>query len=164
MVVDPTGLKVSGEGDSKVRQHGYCGRRTGRKIHWGVDADTHEIAAVLVTTNSVGDGEVLPTLLDQVNDPIAQLSADGAYDSHGCYQASRRGGPSRHPAAGRCRARARDRRDPLRGRAQRRARNHRKPRAHDLETRWRPNPTQEARGFPAQNRLVSCSVVALGSK
>lgn len=33
------------------------------------------------------DGEILPALLDQFDDPIAQLSADGAYDSHSCYQA-----------------------------------------------------------------------------
>jgi hypothetical protein len=31
----------------------------------------------LVTTNGVGDGEVLPMLLDQIDDPIAQLFADG---------------------------------------------------------------------------------------
>lgn len=87
VVVDSTGLKVFGEGEWKVRQHGYSKRRTWRKVHWGVDADTHEVVAGLVTTNGVGDGEVLPTLLDQIEGPIAQLCADGAYDSHGCYQA-----------------------------------------------------------------------------
>jgi hypothetical protein len=87
VVVDSTGLKVFGEGEWKVRQHGYSKRRTWRKAHLGVDADTHEVVAALVTTNGVGDGEILPALLDQFDDPIAQLSADGAYDSHGCYQA-----------------------------------------------------------------------------
>jgi Transposase DDE domain len=87
VVVDSTGLKVFGEGEWKVRQHGYSKRRTWRKVHLCVDANLHEVVAALVTTNGVGDGEVLPALLDQFDDPIAQLSADGAYDSHGCYQA-----------------------------------------------------------------------------
>jgi hypothetical protein len=87
VVVDSTGLKVFGEGEWKVRQHGYTKRRTWRKVQLGVDADTHEVVAALVTTNGVGDGEVLPTWLDQIDDPIAQISADGAYDSHGCYHA-----------------------------------------------------------------------------
>jgi hypothetical protein len=99
VVVDSTGLKVFGEGEWKVRQHGYTKRRTWRKVQLGVDADTHEVVAALVTTNGVGDGEVLPTLLDQFDDPIAQISADGAYDSHGCYQAIEAwGGKSRYPA------------------------------------------------------------------
>jgi hypothetical protein len=32
-------------------------------------------------------------LLHQVADPIAQHFADGAYDSHGCYQAIQARGP-----------------------------------------------------------------------
>ena len=40
-----------------------------------------EIVATLATTHTVGDGEVLPNLLDQVPEPIAQVSADGSYDS-----------------------------------------------------------------------------------
>jgi len=34
-----------------------------------------------------GDSEILPGLLDQVDGEIAQVSADGAYDSHGCHAA-----------------------------------------------------------------------------
>ena len=34
-----------------------------------------------------GDSEILPGLLDQVEGEIAQVSADGAYDSHGCHAA-----------------------------------------------------------------------------
>lgn len=52
-----------------------------------MDADTHEVVAAIVTTNGVGDGEVLPALLDQVGDPIAQRIVDGAYDTHGSYHA-----------------------------------------------------------------------------
>ena len=37
MVVDSTGVKVFGEGEWKVRQHGYSKRRTWRKLHLGAD-------------------------------------------------------------------------------------------------------------------------------
>ena len=40
LVVDATGLKVYGEGEWKVRQHGWNKRRTWRKLHLGVDEAT----------------------------------------------------------------------------------------------------------------------------
>ena len=86
LVVDSTGLKVFGEGEWKVRQHGYSKRRTWRKLPVAVDAVTQEIVATLVTTNAVGDGEVLPNLLDQVPEPIDQVSADGSYDTRTCHE------------------------------------------------------------------------------
>ena len=39
LVVDSTGLKVYGEGEWKVRKHGWTTRRTGREWHLGVNAD-----------------------------------------------------------------------------------------------------------------------------
>ncbi|MEX3592023.1 MAG: transposase, partial [Burkholderia sp.] len=38
LVVDSTGLKVYGEGEWKVRQHGYSKRRTWRKVHLALNA------------------------------------------------------------------------------------------------------------------------------
>jgi hypothetical protein len=86
IVVDSTGLKVYGDGEWKVRQHGYSKRCTWRKLHLAIDESTHEIVAVLTTSNDVGDGEELPDLLDQFDDPIDQLSADGAYDTKECHR------------------------------------------------------------------------------
>ena len=43
LVVDATGLKVYGEGEWTVRQHGESKRRTWRKLHLGVDAATGQI-------------------------------------------------------------------------------------------------------------------------
>ncbi len=40
LVVDSTGLKVCGEGEWKVRQHGFSKRRLWRKLHLGVDQAT----------------------------------------------------------------------------------------------------------------------------
>src|SRR5690242_15142530 len=45
IVVDSTGIKVYGEGEWKVRQHGYTYRRTWRKLHIGLDEATNEIVA-----------------------------------------------------------------------------------------------------------------------
>ncbi|MBF0401467.1 MAG: IS5 family transposase [Magnetococcales bacterium] len=89
IVVDSSGLKVYDEGEWKVRQHGPSKRRTWRKLHLGVDESTKEIVAVMTTSNDIGDGETLPDLLDQVDDPIRQVSADGAYDTKGCHDAIR---------------------------------------------------------------------------
>ncbi|MBT4981199.1 MAG: hypothetical protein HOA27_05570 [Gemmatimonadetes bacterium] len=40
LVVDSTGLNVCGEGEWKVRKHGWTTRRTWRELHLGVNADT----------------------------------------------------------------------------------------------------------------------------
>ncbi|MGI0495469.1 IS5 family transposase, partial [Alkalinema pantanalense CENA528] len=85
IVVDSTGVKVYGEGEWKTRQHGVSKRRTWRKLHLGVDEATGEIVAMVVTTNDVADGEVLETLLEQIEDEIEQVSTDGAYDHRHCY-------------------------------------------------------------------------------
>lgn len=44
-----------------------------------IDAQTLEIRAIEVTSNSVGDPPMLPELLDQIATPIATVSGDGAY-------------------------------------------------------------------------------------
>jgi len=85
-VFDSTGLKVYGEGEWKVRQHGYSKRRTWRKLHLGVDESNGDIIAAVVTTNDVSDGEVLPDLLAQIECPLTQASADGAYDDFKNHQ------------------------------------------------------------------------------
>jgi len=86
IVVDSTGLKVYGEGEWKVRQHGYTKRRTWRKLHLAVDESSGQIEAVVVTTNGTDDGDVLGDLLDQVGEQIKQVSADGLYDKRKCYK------------------------------------------------------------------------------
>lgn len=86
IVIDSTGLKVFGEGEWKVRKHGQEKRRIWRKAHFAVDADTHEIISAVGSLDSVHDSEVLPTLLNPLRRKIKQVSADGAYDTKGCYK------------------------------------------------------------------------------
>ncbi|MEX0272144.1 IS5 family transposase [Leptolyngbyaceae cyanobacterium UHCC 1019] len=88
-VVDSTGVKVYGEGEWKTRQHGVSKRRTWRKLHLGVDEETGEILAAVVTTNDRTDGAVLADILDGIEDEIEQVSADGAYDQRKCYDGIR---------------------------------------------------------------------------
>src|SRR5436853_2850356 len=87
MVVDSTGVKVFGEGEWKVRQHGYPKRRTWRKLHLGADETTGEIVAAVVTTNNVADSQVLEDLLEQAAEELAHVSGDGSYDKRNCYEA-----------------------------------------------------------------------------
>jgi Transposase DDE domain len=90
LVCDSTGVKVYGEGEWKVRQHGYSKRRTWRKLHLCVDEQTLEIVSVGGSTNSISDGEMLPELLEAIGDEIGQVSCDGIYDQRKCYEAINR--------------------------------------------------------------------------
>src|SRR5499433_2898507 len=90
LVVDSTGIKVYGEGEWKVRQHGIGKRRTWRKLHLCIDEATLEIVSVVASTNDVIDAEALPDLLQDVPGEIEQVSADGAYDQRKCYDTLRR--------------------------------------------------------------------------
>lgn len=85
VVVDSTGLKVFGEGEWKVRRHGYSKHRMWRKLHLAINPDTGEILSHTLTTNSVSDGEEVPALLNSITDTITSLTGDGAYDIWNVY-------------------------------------------------------------------------------
>jgi hypothetical protein len=80
IVVDSTGIKVYGEGEWKVRQHGWSRRRTWRKIHLAIDENTGEIESCGTTTNSIADENMVNTLLDDIKEKVYKFAADGAYD------------------------------------------------------------------------------------
>jgi Transposase DDE domain len=86
VVIDSTGVKVYGEGEWKTRQHGVSKRRTWRKLHLALDEATGEILAVVASGNDTADCEALSMLLEQIEDDIEQVSADGAYDTRTCYE------------------------------------------------------------------------------
>jgi IS5 family transposase len=87
LVLDSTGLKVYGEGEWKVRKHGYSKRRTWRKLHLAIDSETHEIQAVMVTEAGVDDAEMVEPLLEPIDREIAAAAGDGAYDKRKVYRA-----------------------------------------------------------------------------
>jgi hypothetical protein len=85
-LLDSTGIKVYGEDEWKVRQHGISKRRTWIKIHICVDEDG-EIRAVLATDPSIDDAAAGIKLITQETKPITQTVNDGAYDKEKFYQA-----------------------------------------------------------------------------
>jgi hypothetical protein len=85
VVVDSTGVKVYGEGEWKVRTHGVGKRRTWRKLHLACDEGSGEILGAVITSNDMADCEVLPDILEQIEQPIEQVSGDGGYDTFDCY-------------------------------------------------------------------------------
>ena len=87
LLVDSTGLKIYGEGEWLDQKRGNRSPRRWRKLHLGVDAGTHQIVAVELTPDHVGDVSELPGLLDQIDADVASLTADGAYDGEAVYDA-----------------------------------------------------------------------------
>src|SRR3954452_23249775 len=85
LLVDSTGLQLCGPGEWLVEKHGTKTRRSWRKLHLGVDADTGQIVATVLTTPDVDDGSQAGPLLDQVAGPVASFTGDGAYDQDGVY-------------------------------------------------------------------------------
>jgi hypothetical protein len=80
IVADSTGVKVYGEGEWKVRQHGISKRRTWLKLHLAIDSATQEVCATVVSSADVSDDEAFAPLLDQIDDDLASVGGDGAYD------------------------------------------------------------------------------------
>jgi len=89
VVIDSSGLKVYGEGEWKVRQHGVSKRRTWRKIHLAVDEKTGQILAHRLTVKETDDASQLPQLVkegQQAGLKVNKVGADGSYDTFETYQ------------------------------------------------------------------------------
>ena len=96
LVIDSTGLKLFGQGEWDQEKHGRA-RRSWRKLHLAVDADTGEIVACVLTDNGADDAGEVPALLGQVEGEIASVTADGAYDGEPVYHAATSRRPDRPP-------------------------------------------------------------------
>jgi IS5 family transposase len=87
LVLDSTGLKIYGEGEWKVRKHGYSKHRTWRKLHVGANPDTGEIQVAVLTGNNTSDDAVVKEMLAQIEQTLLSCAADGAYDKRKVYEA-----------------------------------------------------------------------------
>jgi hypothetical protein len=104
IVVDSTGVKIYGEGEWCVKKHGAQYQRTWRKIHLAVDAKTLHILSCQLTTSRTQDFDMLDTLLETIDMPIARVIGDGSYDTFACYEAvDQRGGIGLFPPKKRAR-------------------------------------------------------------
>ena len=94
-LVDGTGLKLVGAGEWLAEKHGTKRRRSWKKLHLGVDAGTGRIVAAALTDRDEDDASQVGPLLDQIPDPIASFTGDGAYDQESVYDEV----AERHPDA-----------------------------------------------------------------
>jgi hypothetical protein len=95
LLVDGTGLRLCGPGEWLIEKHGSRTRRSWKKLHLATDADTGRIVASVLTGHDGDDGSQLGPLLDQVDGPVASVTADGAFDRDDVYAEV----AARHPEA-----------------------------------------------------------------
>jgi transposase len=86
VLIDSTGLEVFGAGQWLVAKHGAKSRRTWRKLHLAVDADSGMIVAQVLTDQDTDDASQVGPLLAQIDEEIEKVIADGAYDGAPTYQ------------------------------------------------------------------------------
>lgn len=88
VIFDSTGVKVYGEGEWKVRKHGYSKRRTWRKVHVGMCADSGQVVVSGMTSNNVSDDETMIHMMGTLEGvPLGDVLGDGAYDTTDCWGA-----------------------------------------------------------------------------
>ncbi len=83
LLIDSTGLRIHVGNLRKPPK-----RRGWRKLHLAVDANTGEIVASDLTRRRTFDCNRVPVLLEQIDGRVASVSADGAYDTEGVYEAA----------------------------------------------------------------------------
>lgn len=88
LVLDSSGIKIYGEGEWKIRQHGKQKRRRWKKFHIGVCPKTHEVFVAEVTELETADCEIGPKLLEKAPCSVKRAIGDGAYDTWNCYKAA----------------------------------------------------------------------------
>ena len=87
VLIDSTGLKIYGAGQWLEEKHGTKSRRGWRKLHLALDADSGDIIAHVMTDQDGCDASQVGPLLDRIDMPIDQFTADGAYDGNPTYEA-----------------------------------------------------------------------------
>ena len=87
IVMDSSGLKLYGEGEWKVRKHGWGKHRTWRKLHLMVEPNSGEIQAVDLTGADGHDSKSVAPMLAQIEPgiEIENFAGDGAYDTRQVY-------------------------------------------------------------------------------
>lgn len=87
LLVDSTGLKLCGPGEWLIGKHATQKRRSWKKLHVGVDAQSGRIVAARLTDRAIDDAAQIGPLLNQVPGLVAALAGDGTYDRVGVYAA-----------------------------------------------------------------------------
>ena len=90
LLIDSTGLRIHIGHLRKPPRN-----RAWRKLHLAVDADTGEILASDLGSRLTADCARVGALLEQIDDPLASVSPDGAYDTKRVYEAAQERGEGR---------------------------------------------------------------------
>ncbi len=90
LLIDSTGLRIHVGHLRKPPKN-----RAWRKLHLVVVASTGEIVASDLTSRRTHDSTQVPTLLEQIDQSLASVSADGAYDTRAVYEAAHEHGKGR---------------------------------------------------------------------
>jgi hypothetical protein len=91
LLIDSTGLRIHVGNLRKPPKN-----RVWLKLHLAVDAGTGQIVASDLTTRRTHDCTRIPALLGQIDNRVTSVSADGAYDTEGTYEAAHAQGQGRH--------------------------------------------------------------------
>ena len=90
LLIDSTGLRIHVGHLRKPPKN-----RAWRKMHLAVDADTGEILASELSGRRTADCARVPILIEQIDNRVASVSADGAYDAVVVYEAAQMKGEGR---------------------------------------------------------------------
>ncbi len=92
LLIDSTGLRIHVGHLRKPPRN-----RAWRKLHLAVDANSGQIVASELTNHRIRDSTPVSALLEQTDQPLASLCADGTYDRKSVYEAAQRKGNPRAP-------------------------------------------------------------------
>jgi len=84
--VDSTGVKIYGEQEWQEEKYALKTRKSWRKLHIAVAEDGYILSSEL-TTHNISDCATIGTLLEEIDNPIDTVLADGAYDQPCTYEA-----------------------------------------------------------------------------
>ncbi len=84
LAIDSTGLKRFGRDEWHQEKHKIAAKRSWRKLHVAVD-DEHIIHAAELTDRFTSDDSAIDNLIEQVDETVEQITADGAYDKNPVY-------------------------------------------------------------------------------
>ena len=90
LLIDSTGLRIHVGHLRKPPKN-----RAWRKLHLAVDAGTGEIVASDLSGRRTADCARVPVLIEQIDNRVASVSADGAYDAVAVYEAAQVNGEGR---------------------------------------------------------------------
>ena len=110
LLVDSTGLRLCGPGEWLAEKHGSKRRRSWRKLHLALDADTGRVVASVLTDKYADDGSQVGPLLDRIEGAAASFTGDGAFAPAMSTPRSRPAIPRQPWSCRRARARCRARR------------------------------------------------------